>query len=40
MQFFTVPVLALLTSVVLAMPAEPEARALEARADCSRIVSD
>ncbi|KAI9049701.1 hypothetical protein LZ554_005855 [Drepanopeziza brunnea f. sp. 'monogermtubi'] len=38
MQFFTLPVFALLATAALGMPAENEARALEARADCSRIL--
>ena len=38
MQFFSIPVLAILATGALGMPTEPEAHTLEARADCSTIL--
>ncbi|PBP23707.1 signal peptide-containing protein [Diplocarpon rosae] len=37
MQFFTLPVLALLAIGAIAMPSDLEARTIESRADCSSI---
>lgn len=38
MQFSTIPVLAFLATGVLALPSNPEAGVVQARADCSRIL--